>query len=67
MRFSPFLCEEGEEQSAVESALLFIFGIDDTNNLTHDDLRVEGGALCAGVDDTYPVSPPKWFTPLSKI
>jgi len=39
---APFLGEEDEQQGAVESALLFTFGINNANNLTNNELRLKG-------------------------
>eukprot|EP00555_Chaetoceros_dichaeta_P012496 CAMPEP_0198272444 /NCGR_PEP_ID=MMETSP1447-20131203/53230_1 /TAXON_ID=420782 /ORGANISM="Chaetoceros dichaeta, Strain CCMP1751" /LENGTH=78 /DNA_ID=CAMNT_0043965619 /DNA_START=33 /DNA_END=269 /DNA_ORIENTATION=- len=58
MQTAPFLCEEGEQQGAVESMPLFTLGTDTAHNLTNNELREHGGALLAGADDTYLIGPP---------
>ena len=59
IRSALFDYEKGEHQGAVESAMMFIFGIDNTNNLTNNELRGEGCILCAGADNTYLIGPHK--------
>ena len=55
---SPFNCEEGEHQGAVETMPLFTFSIDEANSITNNELREHGGALVSGADDTYLIGPP---------
>ena len=66
MSSEPFDFKEGKQQSVVESALLFTFGIDDTKSLMSYELMEEVGALCAGVDNTYFICPPKQSSPFSE-
>jgi len=38
---------------------VFSLGTDKANNKTNNELREHGGALMAGVDDTYILGPPE--------
>jgi len=66
MRLTLFLCKEVEQQGAVKYVLIFTFRMDDTNNLTNDNLRVEGHALCVGSDNISLAPPPTVFLPVQK-
>jgi len=48
-----FTSDEGEQQGAVERGSYFCIGIDPINRRTNDELGRHGGALFAGIDDTY--------------
>ena len=63
MKQAPFTSDEGEQQGAVESMPFFCLGTDKPNNDTNDDLRIHGGSLMAGVDDTYLIGPPEIVFP----
>ena len=41
----------------------FCLGTDKPNNETNDDLRLHGGSLMAGADDTYLIGPPEIVSP----
>jgi len=44
---------------AVESGFSFCIGIDPINRMTNDELGRHGGALFAGIDDTYMLGLPE--------
>ena len=46
-------------RGTTESMPLFTFSTDNADNTTNEELRAHGGALVAGVDDTYLIGPPE--------
>jgi len=58
LKSANFLCEEGEQQGAIESMPLFNIGIDETLKLSNSRMNQVGGAVLAGADDTYIIGPP---------
>ena len=57
IKTAPFTFSEGGHQGIIESIPLFIFGIDNAENLTNTELHEHGGALLSGADDTYIIGP----------
>jgi len=54
-----FTSDEGEQQGAVKSGFSFCIGINPINRRTNDELGRHGGALFAGIDDTYMLGLPE--------